>query len=60
MEIRYYHLEQASLESVLPVMLERCLERGSRAIVRARSTAARWSASVRLSINWNPASSSEP
>jgi len=37
-EIRYYHLEQASLEAALPVMLERCLERGWRAIVRARST----------------------
>ncbi|MEQ8603397.1 MAG: DNA polymerase III subunit chi [Marivibrio sp.] len=38
MEIRYYHLERASLEGALPIMLERCLERGWRAIVRARST----------------------
>jgi DNA polymerase-3 subunit chi len=37
MEIRYYHLESARLETALPVMLHRCLDRGWRAIVRARS-----------------------
>lgn len=35
MEIRYYHLEQARLETALPVMLHRCIDRGWRAIVRA-------------------------
>lgn len=33
-EIRFYHLVGSRLESVLPVMLERCLERGWRAVVR--------------------------
>ncbi|MBP5857092.1 DNA polymerase III subunit chi [Marivibrio halodurans] len=37
MEVRYYHLERARLETALPVMLHRCLSRGWRAIVRARS-----------------------
>lgn len=36
-EIRYYHLERARLEQALPVMLQRCLQREWRAVVRARS-----------------------
>ncbi len=33
-EVLFYHLERASLESVLPGLLERSLERGWRAVVR--------------------------
>jgi len=33
-EVRFYHLTERPLEAVLPVMLERCLERGWRAVVR--------------------------
>jgi DNA polymerase-3 subunit chi len=36
-EVLFYHLEQASLESVLPGLLEKTLERGWRAVVRAGS-----------------------
>ena len=36
-EIWFYHLEQRSLEEVLPNLLERSLERGWRAIVQATS-----------------------
>ena len=36
-EIRFYHLQQLTLESALPQLLERTLERGWRAIVMARS-----------------------
>ncbi len=36
-EIRFYHLRRRSLEEVLPVMLERSLERGWRAVVMAGS-----------------------
>lgn len=33
-EVRFYHLTERSLEAVLPVMLERCLSRGWRAVIR--------------------------
>lgn len=33
-EVRFYHLTAAPLEATLPVMLERTLERGQRAVVR--------------------------
>ena len=33
-EVRFYHLTQRPLEQVLPVMLERTLERGQKAVVR--------------------------
>ena len=33
-EVRFYHLSVAPLERALPVMLERTLERGGRAVVR--------------------------
>ena len=33
-EVLFYHLERASLESVLPDLLEKSLERGWRAVVR--------------------------
>jgi DNA polymerase-3 subunit chi len=33
-EVRFYHLTERPLESVLPVMLERSLERGWRVLVR--------------------------
>ncbi len=33
-EVLFYHLERASLESVLPGLLERTLERGWKAVVR--------------------------
>lgn len=36
-EILFYHLERASLESVLPGLLEKTLERGWKAVVRAGS-----------------------
>jgi len=36
-EILFYHLERASLESVLPGLLEKTLARGWRAVVRAGS-----------------------
>ena len=36
-EVLFYHLERASLEQVLPGLLEKTLERGWRAVVRAGS-----------------------
>jgi DNA polymerase-3 subunit chi len=36
-EIRFYHLQRTSLERALPVLLEKTLERGWRAIVMTRS-----------------------
>ena len=36
-EILFYHLERASLEGVLPGLLEKSLERGWKAVVRAGS-----------------------
>ena len=36
-EILFYHLERASLDSVLPGLLEKTLERGWKAVVRAGS-----------------------
>lgn len=33
-EVRFYHLIERPLEQVLPLMLERALERGQRAVVR--------------------------
>ncbi|MBI1366592.1 MAG: DNA polymerase III subunit chi [Alphaproteobacteria bacterium] len=36
-EILFYHLERASLENVLPGLLEKTLERGWKAVVRASS-----------------------
>ena len=36
-EILFYHLERATLESVLPGLLEKTLERGWKAVVRAGS-----------------------
>ncbi len=38
-EILFYHLERAALESVLPGLLEKSLERGWKAVVRAGSRA---------------------
>ena len=38
MEISFYHLTRTTLESALPRMLEKTLERGQRAVVRAGST----------------------
>ena len=35
-EVLFYHLEQRPLESVLPDLLQRSLERGWRAIVQGR------------------------
>jgi DNA polymerase-3 subunit chi len=37
-EIRFYHLQRTRLEAALPKMLERCLERGDRAVVMLGST----------------------
>ena len=37
-EVRFYHLQRARLESVLPVILERCHQRGERVLVLAGST----------------------
>lgn len=36
-EVRFYHLSSTSLESALPKLLEKTLERGKRAVVMARS-----------------------
>ncbi len=36
-EVLFYHLERATLESVLPSLLERTLERGWRAVVQSGS-----------------------
>jgi len=36
-EVWFYHLQRRPLESVLPVLLERCLERGWRSLVLAGS-----------------------
>jgi DNA polymerase-3 subunit chi len=36
-EIRFYHLQDTSLEQALPKMLEMCLSRGWRARIMARS-----------------------
>ncbi len=36
-EVRFYHLTRATLETALPMMLEKTLERGQRAVVRASS-----------------------
>ncbi|MFO0998373.1 MAG: DNA polymerase III subunit chi [Alphaproteobacteria bacterium] len=36
-DIRFYHLQRKSLEDALPVLLEKILERGSRAVVMAGS-----------------------
>jgi DNA polymerase III subunit chi len=38
-EIWFYHLERTSVEETLPPLLEKCLERGWRAIVRSTSPA---------------------
>jgi DNA polymerase-3 subunit chi len=37
-EVRFYHLQRARLESVLPVILERCQQRDERVLVLAGST----------------------
>lgn len=37
-DLLFYHLERASLESVLPGLLEKTLERGWKAVVRCGST----------------------
>jgi DNA polymerase-3 subunit chi len=37
-EVLFYHLERATLERVLPSLLERTLERGWRAVVQSGST----------------------
>lgn len=36
-EIRFYHLQRATLEAALPPMLQKTLERGQRAVVMAGS-----------------------
>ena len=36
-EVWFYHLQQRPLESVLPVLLERCIERGWRSLILAGS-----------------------
>lgn len=36
-EIRFYHLQRTPLEDALPGLLEKCLERGWRVVVTARS-----------------------
>jgi DNA polymerase III subunit chi len=38
-EIWFYHLERTSVEDTLPPLLEKCVERGWRAIVRSASPA---------------------
>lgn len=36
-EVHFYHLESLNLEAALPQLLEKCLQRGWRAVVRAGS-----------------------
>ncbi len=36
-EVLFYHLERQSLDHVLPLLVERCVERGWRAVVQAGS-----------------------
>ena len=38
-EIRFYHLQTRSMEQTLPVLLDRCLERRMRAVVRTAEEA---------------------
>ena len=47
-EVRFYHLTERPLEQVLPVMLERSLERGWRVLVRATDPARIEALSARL------------
>jgi DNA polymerase-3 subunit chi len=47
-EVRFYHLTERPLESVLPVMLSRCLERGWRVVVRGTDPARIETLSARL------------
>jgi len=37
-EVRFYHLQRARLEEVLPVILERCYQRGERTLVLTGSS----------------------
>ena len=37
MEVHFYHLQQKPLEAVLPILLEKSLERGWRVVVQATS-----------------------
>jgi DNA polymerase-3 subunit chi len=37
-EVRFYHLQRARLEEILPVILERCHQRGERVLVLAGSS----------------------
>ena len=47
-EVRFYHMTRTSLDQALPQMLEKTLERGQRAVVRAGSEARVESLSARL------------
>ena len=47
-EVRFYHLTEQPLESALPVMLSRCLERGWRVVVRGADPARIEALSARL------------
>ena len=47
-EVRFYHLTRTALEQALPQMLEKTIERGQRAVVRAASEARVEALSARL------------
>jgi len=47
-EVRFYHMTRTPLDQALPQMLERTLERGQRAVVRAGSEARVEALSARL------------
>ena len=47
-EVRFYHMTRTSLDQALPQMLEKTLERGQRAVVRAGSEARVEALSARL------------
>ena len=47
-EVRFYHLTRTSLDQALPQMLEKTLERGQKAVVRAGSEARVEALSARL------------
>lgn len=46
--VRFYHMTRTTLEQALPLMLEKTLERGQRAVVRAGSEARVEALSTRL------------
>jgi DNA polymerase-3 subunit chi len=59
-EVRFYHLTRTSLEAALPVMLEKTLERGQRAVVIAGSDERVESLNAQLQPVWLTARDENP